>query len=501
MHKTLQDLVYLLQLVVYPASGPVNGGTLLTISGNHLGNANDSVYVDISGEPKIIEFSPTKGILSGNTTITIMGLDIGFEGQNRYNISFCDDVFCIECSESEKVSSSNYSYIKCKTGKSIEPRHMTQLNVVIDDLTALTLNATFQYLPDPTFNISTEFPKSLQSGGALFTIHGDGFNNVGEITVERVDKPCDVPEDTSTECETPPRLQNQPNNQTIEVNFDGVTIQVTLEYVNDPTFERFQGIVEYDMESSIRIKGRNILNVARYHDYHINIGLDGTCLISYISMELITCIPPKSVPRTNKTDVTTVHVIVIVGLLGAGLVGSVIMGMSAVSILRRKKTKAANKFKMEIKAKEEIIQEARRDGVSERRRNVRVEDGDEYAEPDGSIYDEINADEENNTRENSYLDVYDGYDELGQRSPTHPYNQLQITRDENQRPIMMNSEIHTDDKLHSNRLRNEYLSLSSGYEKPISRNDPHNQIDQESAVKKNEMTNLDNHLRDSSPSD
>lgn len=45
-------------------------------------------------------------------------------------------------------------------------------------------------------------------------------------------------------------------------------------------------------------------------DYHIDIGLDGTCLILDISMDLITCIPPKSVPITNKTDVLIVHVIV-----------------------------------------------------------------------------------------------------------------------------------------------------------------------------------------------
>lgn len=34
---------------VYPTSGPLNGGTLLTISGNYLGNINDSISIDISG--------------------------------------------------------------------------------------------------------------------------------------------------------------------------------------------------------------------------------------------------------------------------------------------------------------------------------------------------------------------------------------------------------------------------------------------------------------------
>ncbi|XP_071176446.1 uncharacterized protein [Mytilus edulis] len=345
---------------VYPTSGPVNGGTVLTIVGNYLGNVNDSISIDIGGvrcinlkvqtpyttltcvlvknnatqttgisvtvnannysdlnsiyftfkEPEISKFSPKKGILSGNTTVTIMGQDIGFEGQNRYNISFCDDEICIKCSEYQKTSSSQNDYIKCKTGMSTKHRVMTRLEVVIDVLTVLTLNETFQYLPDPTFNISTEIPKALQSGGVIFTIRGNGFKNVGAITVERVVKPCDVPEDTSTECETPPRLQNQSNNQTIEVHFDGVTIQVIIEYVDDPTFENFHDVYLYDKQSSIEIKGRNILNVARLEDYHINIGLDGICFITDISMYNITCYPPKSVPRTNKTDENTVPVVV-----------------------------------------------------------------------------------------------------------------------------------------------------------------------------------------------
>ncbi|XP_076089547.1 plexin-2-like [Mytilus galloprovincialis] len=480
-------------------SGPVNGGTLLTISGNYLGNINDSISVDIGGEPKIFNFSPKKGILSGNTTVAIKGQDIVFEGKNRYTISFCDGVFCIECSDTQTTILQN-PYIKCKTGISTEPRNMTQLNVIIDDFTVLTLNETFQYLPDPSFNISTEIPKAFQSGGVLFTIRGEGFNNVGAITVERVDNPCEVPEDTSTECETPPRLQNQPNNQTVDVHFDGVTIQFPIEYVEDPTFEMFQGIVLYDKESSIEIEGRSILNVARLEDYHINIGLDGICLITDISMNNITCLPPKSVPRTNNTNDNTVYVIVnviriksyigdlqyrtkiitengntfviIVGILVAVLVVSIIIGMSAVLVLRRKKTEAANEFKMKIKAKDEIIQKASIEG--ERIANLRREDGNAYTEPDESVYDEINADEEKDTRGNSYLDANEGYDELGQRLPTNPYNQLQQTRDEIQKRDIKNNDMNADDQLQNNKRRNDYLSLFSGYEKPISRNDPHN---------------------------
>lgn len=49
--------------------------------------------------------------------------------------------------------------------------------------------------------------------------------------------------------------------------------------------------------------------MARLEDYHIHIGLDGMCFITDISMYNITCLPPKSVPRTNNTDENTVHII------------------------------------------------------------------------------------------------------------------------------------------------------------------------------------------------
>ncbi|XP_076089861.1 hepatocyte growth factor receptor-like [Mytilus galloprovincialis] len=132
---------------VHPSSGPVNGGTLLTITGKYIGNVTDSIYVDVSGvrchnvtvitpetnltcvigkgsttqtygifisvnannfsdtkatyfgfkEAMISEFSPKKGVVSGGTTVVIEGSELEFEGQNRYNISFCNIYTCIQC--------------------------------------------------------------------------------------------------------------------------------------------------------------------------------------------------------------------------------------------------------------------------------------------------------------------------------------------------------------------------------------------------------------------
>ncbi|VDI01490.1 Hypothetical predicted protein, partial [Mytilus galloprovincialis] len=287
---------------VHPSSGPVNGGTLLTITGKYIGNVTDSIYVDVSGvrchnvtvitpetnltcvigkgsttqtngifisvnannfsdtkatyfgfkEAMISEFSPKKGVVSGGTTVVIEGSELEFEGQNRYNISFCNIYTCIQCSAIQNTLSSKS--IICKTGQSGEVQNMTKLQIVIDDLTVLALNGRFQYLPDPSFKISNESQKAMQSGGTEFTIRGEGFENVGEITVDRIEKPCNVPDDTVAVCETPPKIQDQSNDQTVHVHFDGFILPINIVYVEDPTFERFSGVLEYDQESSIQIK-------------------------------------------------------------------------------------------------------------------------------------------------------------------------------------------------------------------------------------------------------
>ncbi|CAG2238872.1 unnamed protein product [Mytilus edulis] len=341
--QTVPDLLLsyvTLQFMVHPSSGPVNGGTLLTITGTYIGNVNDNINVDVSGEAMISEFSPKKGVVSGGTTVVIQGSDLEFEGIHRYSISFCSIDTCIQC-----------------------------------------------------------------SGGATFTIHGDGFNNVGNIIVERVVKPCDVPGDTSAVCETPPKMQNQSNDQTVHVHFDGFILPINIVFVDDPTFEKFSGVLEYDHEYSIQIKGTNILNGARREDYGVQIGLDGTCFISDINMQFIRCFPPKSVPRTNKSDENTVHVI---------------------TCLKGGKSRNDNEVG--------------------------------HYEESETPYSEINPGAELNSSSSSvgHQDVNTGYEELGHRSPrpTNPYNHLQQSKTDNQMPDTTNIDNRT-----KGLLARDYMNL------------------------------------------
>ncbi|CAG2205779.1 PLXNA [Mytilus edulis] len=381
-----------LKIEIFPLSGPINGGTLITVFTNSTMNienatisiaevncevketANNSVSC-ITGERMIhilhtriqrsTTFFPRKGITSGNTTITITGQNITFEGPNRYNISLCENDSCITCrffqNELYKLDLQD-STIMCKTGNSTGPINLTELVVFIDTNTHFTLNGTFQYLPDPTFEFVNETLNALESGGAKFTINGNGFNNVGQITVERVVEPCKVPSDNQALCQIPEKVPDQPNNQTVIVNFDGIARAFEINYVDDPSFERFDGVVDYNKESPITIKGKNILNGARFVDYKIQVGLDGKCLISKISMEFIICVPPKNVPRTNKSEVNTVHVIVEVGRI-AVYIGDIQYqeDVKVLAIIAEKKRKAIKEFKMELMTREEMVRKASRE--------------------------------------------------------------------------------------------------------------------------------------------
>lgn len=55
------------------------------------------MYFILFQEAMISEFSPKKGVVSGGTTVVIEGSELEFEGQNRYNISFCNIYTCIQC--------------------------------------------------------------------------------------------------------------------------------------------------------------------------------------------------------------------------------------------------------------------------------------------------------------------------------------------------------------------------------------------------------------------
>ncbi|XP_034733685.1 plexin-D1 isoform X1 [Etheostoma cragini] len=242
---------------ISPLSGPLEGGTLLTVQGRNLGrragavkvsigdvlctlqpelyivsvelvcvtgsSAHDRAYlvqvdVDQSGTgtskeifsylvPKLLSIEPTKGSRAGGTIVIIRGehLDIGSQVRVMVNNT-------LECT------------IIAKTDESIECTMPPALQAHTDSLTvsvcvefenvpcqSAELSTAYTYEKNPT--ISSIYPKkSYLSGGRTITVSGQGFDLVQSATMDVLEigeKRCTVVSPFTITCPSPASSQSQ----------------------------------------------------------------------------------------------------------------------------------------------------------------------------------------------------------------------------------------------------------------------------------------------------
>lgn len=204
--------------LIKPLSGPVEGGTLVTIEGSNLGLKEEDVrgkihigqtyckLVDYEISVKIIcrteasnvekvapvfvsnnigytesavQFSfknivlenvvPTQGPVSGGTVLYITGENLNIGSQIKV---YLDDLFC-----HVNVTQSSSRRITCVTTRSIVPRTVNKLILSIDGANRTLLNEPFIYKSDPTI-AEIKPRKSFVSGGRLIRVHGTNFDTI-----------------------------------------------------------------------------------------------------------------------------------------------------------------------------------------------------------------------------------------------------------------------------------------------------------------------------------
>ncbi|CAC5414008.1 PLXNA [Mytilus coruscus] len=439
-------------LKVNPKSGPVFGGTLVDITGKNMGNPNDdiSVYINgaectnvtvvkpfqiiscitgnatgsslnklivtVNGEMSSEEnnkfnyigqhllygFAPNTSIIAGGKKIQIFGRNIAFRG-SHYEIHFCNDTDCLPCrlNKAKKFKGKN---IICRIEKSTGLLTLTYLKVIIDKHTLLEKQGEFKIVGNPKLQENDAASTTVfKSGGSKITIRGIGFSNVGEVAIEGVEKLCTIISDESVECDTPPYVESDFNRkkratgQNVNIHFDGYVSSYTIYYAENPKFEKLTNVVEYkdgEEGAPIMIKGKSLLEGAHQSDYTVKIGLDGTCLIQHMSNWNITCLPPKSKPRTNHSDERIVFVVVevgniqenlgniryikalqilpiVIGVLGTALLVSVVIVVTVVLASKRKRRGAEKKFQMELLVLEDKIRETSREEFADAQMTIR----------------------------------------------------------------------------------------------------------------------------------
>ncbi|XP_059469642.1 plexin-B isoform X3 [Neocloeon triangulifer] len=240
--------------MIKPLSGPIEGGTLVTIEGSDLGlkeedvkgrisigsipcelvNYQVSVRIEcrtgasIDGEmtapvivgneagitESVVRFSyknivleglyPSMGPESGGTQLAITGqfLNIG-----STVFASLDDLPC-----QVNMTQASSSRITCTTSKSSGPSRINRLTLSIDGANRTLEGNCFNYTMDPTI-MDIKPLKSFASGGRMITIHGTNLDSIQqpEMVVYNEDDPSPINRTTCTvlshahmECPSPP---------------------------------------------------------------------------------------------------------------------------------------------------------------------------------------------------------------------------------------------------------------------------------------------------------
>ncbi|KAM9325436.1 plexin-D1 [Gastrophryne carolinensis] len=271
---------------IEPVSGPLQGGTLVTILGRNLGSRfsdivdkvkigdvpcvpilesylvsqefvcvtrespdefSDYVTLDVNGGgrskekysfmvPKIDSMLPNLGPRAGGTKINIFGKHLNVGGDVR--IMFGDS---LECRDLIRTESSIHCSVP--TLGSLPTMNVT-VCVQFEKRFCLDGNLTFQYKEDPV--ITNMDPRSSHmSGGRIITLTGERFDLAQDVKIKIKnhnggEMNCTVISDTVITCPSPaaPNTTIEKKNVSVGFYINGVHMpdEFSLEYQPDPTF-------------------------------------------------------------------------------------------------------------------------------------------------------------------------------------------------------------------------------------------------------------------------
>ncbi|XP_022526471.2 plexin-D1 [Astyanax mexicanus] len=239
---------------IHPLSGPITGGTLLTVQGKNLGRRAEDVKVSIGDtsclllperytvstelvcetgqssqtlqskvevrvsdngmghsretfsyvEPTLLDLMPREGPIAGGTRLTIRGVSLEAGSSVKVKVNNTQDC---------KIDILSADIIQCVMPPAV-PEHAEDVWLCVEyngRPCERHLSRSFSYQNNPT--ISKIKPnKSYLSGGRTISVIGQGFHLVQTAQLEMVgigDKDCRVLSPTLLLCPSPPSIQSQ----------------------------------------------------------------------------------------------------------------------------------------------------------------------------------------------------------------------------------------------------------------------------------------------------
>ncbi|KAH9518962.1 hypothetical protein Btru_008795, partial [Bulinus truncatus] len=281
------------------------GNITVTISGLYTVQSDaEFVFVD----PVLLTLIPQAGPKSGGTILTLTGdhLDTGSEISVKMEGGMCEII---------KI---NRTAIECRTPA--QPSKNTDVRVeVIFGGYRKQLNATFSYRPDPTVTM-IEPLKTILSGGTSMTIRGNGLDLIQKPQFfttykgKNFTEDCKVMNVNIMECQVPGIISSHEikiqDTSPLEIQYGFIMASVEqlknvsstlgpLRYYPDPKVqpftedERTKKFQEHDLLS---IQGSfHVVNVLMA-SVHVFVG-NAACNQISASDKSITCVPPSTAPE------------------------------------------------------------------------------------------------------------------------------------------------------------------------------------------------------------
>ncbi|XP_055858315.1 plexin-A4 isoform X1 [Episyrphus balteatus] len=294
-------------------------GRIVVQIGDYRGESKtDFEFVD----PKIDDFSPKFGPVSGGTQIMIFGkyLNAGSRIQSFIN----DHLPC-------EILSTNATQALCRTSSSpgiIEGR----LKMHFDNGIREFNDYNFKYVEDPTIDYvssgqsGTKSPKGIPAGGIKIAVRGSQFDYIQSPNMyvyyneKMFFSECEVLSSSDMLCNSPiidtgSVFLDADKPEQLEYGFlmDNVIGVQNLstkhnnkfELYPNPVYDRFEDRVKYYKSEYLTINGKNLDRACKESDVLVMIG-NGICNITSLSRQQLTCRPPSE--STDSSEVPEVVV-------------------------------------------------------------------------------------------------------------------------------------------------------------------------------------------------
>lgn len=272
--------------------------------------------------PKIEGFAPKSGPMAGGTELTIYGMHLN-AGSNIK--AYINDLPCEILSKDEKEA-------VCLTSSSSQ-KIQGKLRMDFDNGKREFDGDFYSYVEDPSIEYAIsgpsnqqKIPKGIPAGGIKVTVLGNHFDAIqhpemyiyytnSDNEVHQAFSTCEVLSPNEMKCDSPAINENlkadvdadSPLQLEYGFKMDGVSSVHNLsksqrnyfELYPNPVYFPFEENVKYFKSEYLTINGKNLDRACKESDVLVKIG-DGVCNITSLSKTQLTCRPPTEASDSNE---------------------------------------------------------------------------------------------------------------------------------------------------------------------------------------------------------